>query len=60
MKYLEINIFDQINDIISCADAGDSKFCGRIEAYSCKFYNQNFANCIIEIIYIKSNFIGKS
>jgi len=36
MKYLEINVFDQINDILSGTDAGDMKIYGKLEAYSCK------------------------
>ena len=37
MKYLEINVFDQINDLLSSADAGDTRIYGKLEAYSCQF-----------------------
>jgi len=36
MKYLEISVFDQINDALSCVEATDCRIYGRIEAYSCK------------------------
>lgn len=36
MKFMEFTVLEELNTLISCIEAGDSRAYGRIEAYSCK------------------------
>ncbi|KAI9206518.1 repressor of RNA polymerase III transcription Maf1, partial [Polychytrium aggregatum] len=36
MKFLEFPALEEVNTLLSCIEAGDSKAFGRIESYSCK------------------------